>query len=191
MKTAPTTGSPLKTSPRTALNSSSKRADVIFILTVVVIMTAALIQTFEWPSEAAVFPRVVITSGLVFSVGLAITLGWKELHSRKTSGADVPVGATKNMSENNQSNEAEYIFATAGRRAWVVALLWITAFLTLMGTMGIFISSGTFALFYLRWGGEKSWKFSVIYAVILTLCLLTMFRWLLYIPTPIGILTGL
>ncbi|WP_164207125.1 tripartite tricarboxylate transporter TctB family protein [[Micrococcus luteus] ATCC 49442] len=193
MKTAPTIGSSVTASAGTSLNSS-RRADMVFTLTVAVIMCAALIQTFTWPSQAAVFPRVVIVSGLVFSLGLAAIIGWKQLRRRNTG--ELPAEASGDRPDHNQdddaeSDEAEYVFATAGTRAWVKALLWVTGFLILTGILGIFASSGIFALFYLRWGAHKSWKFSGIYAVVLTLCLLTMFRWLLYIPTPVGILTSL
>jgi hypothetical protein len=193
MKTAPKIGSSVTASAGTSLNFS-KKADMLFTLTVTVIMCAALIQTFTWPSQSAVFPRVVIVSGLVFSIGLAAIIGWKQLRCRNTGELAAEAsgdGPDHNQDDDAESDEAEYVFATAGTRAWVTALLWIAAFLILTGILGIFFSSGIFALFYLRWGARKSWKFSGIYAVVLTLCLLTMFRWLLYIPTPVGILTTL
>jgi hypothetical protein len=82
------------------------------------------------------------------------------------------------------------VFATAGPRAWTKALLWIAFFLVVTAVTGIFVSSGLFALLYLRFGAGKSWRFSLIYSAVLSICLLAMFRWLLYIPTPLGILTG-
>lgn len=193
MKTASKIGSTVKTTPAGPSLNSSPRADMVFTLTVAVIMCAALIQTFTWPSQAAVFPRVVIVSGLAFSIGLAAVISWKQLRRRKRG--ELPAEASgdrphQSQDDGAESDEAEYVFATAGTRAWVTVLLWLAAFLIMTGLLGIFVSSGIFALFYLRWGAHKSWKFSGIYAVVLTLCLLTMFRWLLYIPTPVGILTG-
>ena len=59
-----------------------------------------------------------------------------------------------------------------------------------MLALGLFAASGIFAFLYLRWGAKRTWLFSIIYAVVLPLLLLALFRWLLYVSTPVGMLTG-
>jgi hypothetical protein len=179
---------PSSSSP--SLNTST-RADIVFTFTVAVVMVLALIGTFEWPTKAAIFPRVVIVAGIVFSLGLGVILVWKRFRHATAHPVDATVGSQGVQApSDNQNDDAEYVFATAGRRAWNTALLWIVFFLVLTAVTGIFVSSGLFALLYLRFGAGKSWKFSLIYSTVLSICLLAMFRWLLYIPTPLGILTG-
>jgi len=179
---------PSSSSP--SLNTSA-RADIVIAFTVAVAMVLALIGTFEWPAKAAIFPRVVIVAGIVFSLGLGVVLVWKRLRHATAHQRDATVGShSVPAPSDSQSDEAEYVFATAGPRAWTKALLWIAFFLALTAVAGIFVSSGLFALLYLRFGAGKSWRFSVIYSAVLSICLLAMFRWLLYIPTPLGILTS-
>ena len=85
----------------------------------------------------------------------------------------------------------EYIFATAGRKAWLHALGWVAIFLVLTVLLGLFVASAIFAFTYLRWGGRRTWLFSIIYAVILPTFLVVLFRVILFVSTPLGILTGL
>jgi hypothetical protein len=157
--------------------------DIIIALTLAVIMLVAFIQTLSWPSAAAMFPRVVALCGL----GFAITLGAILVARRARAGA---AESHPGQPDDQEQDDVEYIFATAGKSAWIQALGWVALFLALTAALGLFVSSGIFALLYLRWGAGKPWRFSAIYAITLSIFLLAMFRWILYIPTPMGMLTG-
>lgn len=177
------------------------KADFIGAIIVTVVFAVAFITTFEWPAKAAMFPRVVTGAGLAMSVAFAVTVIVKWCRAKVTGyieGSEISrqeqvlvhvLGEDQDAGE-EPSEDVEYVFATAGRKAWTDALGWVALFLILIVTLGLFVSSGIFALVYLRWGGKRTWLFSVIYAVVLPVILLAMFRWLLFIPTPIGLLTG-
>ncbi len=60
----------------------------------------------------------------------------------------------------------EYVFASAGGRAWIEAMSWIVAFFVAFFVLGAFVSVPLFALFYLRFSGKTSWLSAGIYAVV-------------------------
>ena len=157
--------------------------DIIIALTLAVIMLVAFIQTLSWPSAAAMFPRVVALCGLGFAIALGAILVARRA---RADAAESHPG----QPDDQEQDDVEYIFATAGKSAWIQALGWVALFLALTTALGLFVSSGIFALLYLRWGAGKPWRFSAIYAITLSVFLLAMFRWILYIPTPVGMLTG-
>ena len=82
----------------------------------------------------------------------------------------------------------EYVFASAGGRAWIEALSWIVAFFVAFFTLGAFLSVPLFALLYLRFSGKTSWLSAVIYAVVTGVLIYVAFRELVYIPLPTGYL---
>jgi hypothetical protein len=167
--------------------------DIIIALTLAVIMLVAFIQTLSWPSAAAMFPRVVALCGLGFAIALGVILIARRVRAGAADshpGAQYSAPAVHDQPDDQDQDDVEYIFATAGKSAWKQALGWVALFLALTTALGLFVSSGIFALLYLRWGAGKPWRFSTIYAITLSIFLLAMFRWILYIPTPVGMLTG-
>lgn len=174
-----------------SIQRTGAKADVYLTLGVVVLMVFALITTFDWPAEAAMFPRIVVVLGLVFSGGFGISLFWNWRRSRTREGLEVAHSNDDGEKTGEErGDDAEYVFATADRRTWQNALIWVVSFLALTGTLGLFISSGVFALLYLRFSANRTWRFSLTYAAVLSLFLLAMFRWILYVPTPIGVISG-
>ena len=78
----------------------------------------------------------------------------------------------------------EYVFATAGGRAWGAALAWITAFFISFFVLGAFITVPLFALFYLRFAGKASWWAAAAYAVVTGAVIYLVFRQVVYLPLP-------
>ena len=179
------------------------KSDLIGAAIGTVIFAVALFMTFEWSDKAAMFPRIITGSGLFFSVlyGLGLIVKWRRAKQpgyveRSSQSVEERVhGQVQEQSfdgeQELESEEVEYIFATAGRKAWLQALGWMAVFLVLIVLLGLFVASAIFAFTYLRWGGKRTWLFSIIYAVILPVFLILMFRVVLFVSTPIGILTGL
>ena len=179
------------------------KSDLIGAAIATVIFMIALVMTFEWSDKAAMFPRIITGSGLFFSVlyGLGLIVKWRRAKKPgyvERSHLSVEERVHGNVQEHNpdanedlESEEVEYIFATAGRKAWLHALGWVAIFLVLTVLLGLFVASAIFAFTYLRWGGRRTWLFSIIYAVILPTFLIVLFRVVLFVSTPLGILTGL
>ena len=179
------------------------KSDLIGAAIATVIFMIALVMTFEWSDKAAMFPRIITGSGLFFSVlyGLGLIVKWRRAKKPgyvERSHQSLEERVHENVQEHNpdadedlEPEEVEYIFATAGRKAWLHALGWVAIFLVLTVLLGLFVASAIFAFTYLRWGGKRTWLFSTIYAVVLPTFLIVLFRVVLFVPTPLGILTGL
>jgi hypothetical protein len=94
-----------------------------------------------------------------------------------------PHGAEDDIDE----DDVEYVFQTAGRRRWAEALGWVAAFFVLLYVAGLYICAPVFSLLYLRFGGGRTWRLSVIYAVVTAVLLYGAFELALHIPTPPGL----
>jgi hypothetical protein len=84
--------------------------------------------------------------------------------------------------EDDQS--MEYVFASAGGRAWVAALAWITLFFVSFFVLGAYITVPVFALVYLKFSGKASWLAATTYAVVTGVIIYYVFRELVFIPLP-------
>lgn len=90
--------------------------------------------------------------------------------------------------EAEEDSSMEYAFASAGGRAWVAALLWIVAFFVAFFVLGVFIAVPAFALVYLRTAGKASWLAAVLYALVTGASIYLLFRQVLYLPLPTGVI---
>ena len=115
--------------------------------------------------------------------------------SASTDPDDETVGAVAVPSEleivdDDREDDAsmEYVFATAGGRAWLEALSWIVVFFIAFFVLGAFVSVPLFALLYLKFSGRTSWLSAAIYAVVTGVLIYVMFRELVFIPLPTGVL---
>lgn len=179
------------------------KSDLIGAAIAAVIFAVALAMTIEWSDKAAMFPRVITGSGLLFSV--ACLLGCI-VRARRAQDPGYSTAVNQSLEERVHGRveeassepdgdlppeDVEYVFATAGRKAWLSALGWIALFLVLTVLLGLYVASAIFAFVYLRWSGRTTWLFSLAYALILSVCLVLIFRVVTFVPTPLGILTGL
>ncbi len=83
--------------------------------------------------------------------------------------------------------DAEYVFATAGRTAWLSALFWIVLFFGSLGLFGLVITLPLFAFGYLRFAGGVSWLSSAVYALCAGTLVYLVFDLLLEVGMPVGI----
>lgn len=173
-------------------NLEALKPDIIITFSITSIMGFAFVESFGFPDVAALFPRAITLIGLILGLTYGVLLLRKH-HKLRNSSASVQSKVTPlpEVEYAPDTESIDYVYATAGRRAWVSSILWVAAFLVLTVALGLFIASCIFSFMYLRWNAGKSWTFSGVYAVSVTLSLLVLFRWLLYVPTPIGILSGL
>ena len=81
----------------------------------------------------------------------------------------------------------EYIFATAGGRAWTASLAWITAFFVSFFVLGAYLTVPLFALFYLHFAGKAKWWAAAIYAVVAGAVIFVVFRNVVFIPLPVSV----
>jgi Tripartite tricarboxylate transporter TctB family len=165
-------------------------ADVVLTALLLALFAWALLDAGQWSFRAALFPRIVTGAGVVFCV---IKLVQSLAHLRRARSAavvpdhePVPAGGT-HEDEENEEEDVEYVFATAGRRNWTMALGWVAAFFVLLYVAGLFLTAPVFSLLYLRFGGGQSWKVSAIYAVVIGVVLYVAFEVLLGIATPPGL----
>lgn len=160
-----------------------------------VLRLAALVQaSLRGRHEPAVAPGSAASPGepaaraaLASTGGAGVTTGAEAL------SATVPaVSATSELTivDDDIEDDAsmEYVFASAGRRAWFEALAWITFFFVAFFALGAFVSVPLFALLYLRFSGGASWLSAGTYAVVSGVLIYLVFRQLIYIPLPTGLL---
>jgi hypothetical protein len=83
-----------------------------------------------------------------------------------------------------EDESMEYVFSTAGGRAWLAAMGWVAAFFISFFVLGAYITLPLFALAYLRIAGKASWLASAIYAVVTGVIVYYVFRQLVFIPLP-------
>jgi hypothetical protein len=83
--------------------------------------------------------------------------------------------------------DAEYVFATAGRTAWLSAVFWIVVFFGSLGLLGLVITLPLFAFGYLRFAGGVSWLSSAVYALCAGALVYLVFDLLLEVQVPVGI----
>lgn len=171
-------------------------ADLLISVVAFAVFLAAFFMTLNWPIEAARFPRIVTGIGAVCS-GLFLLKTLMQARKRPQSSSSESAASAKTTSNavsdaHNEDAEDEedvgYVFATAGARAWVRALLWIASFFVLTYLFGVYLAGGLFAVLYLRFGGKKSWLFSCGYALILSVGLWALFDQFLQLPLPRGLL---
>ena len=70
-----------------------------------------------------------------------------------------------------------------------LVILRIFALVPLIWLFGMSVGTALFCLVYLRWHGEESWKFSIIFSLVLGFILHIVFTWLLHIALYPGAIT--
>lgn len=158
----------------------------------------AYIAAQEWPFRAALFPQIVAAVGFVLTALRILGLVVETRRARRAPATAPAVAADADVvqakgkisdvtlvdDEAEEDESMEYVFASAGGRAWVEALVGITVFFVSFFVLGAFITVPLFALVYLRFSGRASWLASAIYAAVTGLIIFFVFRELVFIPLP-------
>jgi hypothetical protein len=170
-------------------------ADVVVTALLLALFGWAFLEAGEWSFRAYLFPRIVSGATFVFcalhlvQATLRLRRGDVDAPAPTRVPAPVAADAAAGGEHENEVNDddVEYVFATAGGRAWTAALGWITGFFILLYIAGLFLTAPLFSLLYLRFGGRQSWRMSVGYAVVIGVVLYVAFELLFGIATPPGL----
>jgi hypothetical protein len=170
-------------------------ADVILTALLLALFGWAFLEAGEWSFRAYLFPRIVSGAAFVFcglhlvQAALRLRRGAVDAPARVHVSAPAAADAAAGGEHENEVNEddVEYVFSTAGGRAWAAALGWVAGFFVLLYVAGLFLTAPLFSLLYLRFAGRQSWRMSVGYAVVIGVVLYVAFEVLLGIATPPGL----
>jgi hypothetical protein len=158
-------------------------ADVVLTLLLTAIFAWAFLEAGNWTPRASLFPRLVTGAGFLLSLAhLVVALLGLRPGASQTSGIPEPVAE-----DDADREEIEYVFGTAGARAWGAALAWIAVFFVTLYVAGLFITAPLFSVLYLRFAGGRTWLTSVVYALVLGGALYLVFEVLLGVPSPEGL----
>ena len=164
--------------------SKTKLADVIGSAALLVLFAVALLMALEWADRGSIFPLGVT------AVGAALSGGHLLRSLVKKNPAPTPVEPIESQAGAGEEYEddAEDILTTAGARDWMTTLGFVGGFFLALYIFGLYLATAVFAVVYLRFQAHSSWKFSVIYASVLTIALYLIFSVALELPVPAGVI---
>jgi Tripartite tricarboxylate transporter TctB family len=167
--------------------SSQAVADVVITVLLLALFGWGFFEANRWSFQAALFPHIV--TGAAFVLGVlhlvqVLLRLWRETNS---APAVVEPGDTGDAEDAADPDDVEQLFRTAGARRWASALGWVAAFFVLLYVTGLFITAPVFSLLYLRFAGNRTWIFSLIYAIVIGVMLYLAFELALGVPTPPGL----
>ncbi|MCI2418389.1 tripartite tricarboxylate transporter TctB family protein [Saccharopolyspora sp. K220] len=163
--------------PTSALRSDTRKTDLVITAVLVLLFGAALLATTAWPFRTALFPTIVSGAALLLSLAHLATL---LLRRRRAEPAE-------QQREAAADGDVDYVFATAGRRAWTAALAWAAAFFVALYVVGLLIAAPLFSFCYLRFAARRSWLFSLVYAAVVLAAIYLAFEFVLTIPIPAAV----
>lgn len=177
--------------PASTAPARVRAGDVAFSVFLLGLFVAGFVIAGEWPYRAALFPRLLSAAGVLFAVLKLLGFGVRAVRGR---AADVPIapgraiGDKELVSEEEEEDlSLEYVFASAGARAWAAALAWIVGFFVCLWLLGVFVTVPLFAFVYLRVSGSAGWLGAAVYSVVTGAVIYLAFRQLLTVSMPTGI----
>jgi hypothetical protein len=172
------TSSSASGSPPDAMVGRVRRGDAVLTACLLLVFVGACVLSLAWPFRTALFPRLVSAAGALLAVAELAALA---IRARRVAATDqTPV-------DHKDESSAEYVFASAGRRAWSAALAWVGAFFVALWLLGAVPTVPLFTLLYLRIAGKASWLAAAIYAAVAGVIIAVVFGRLLSIPMPSGV----
>ncbi len=170
-----------------------RTGDWVLALALLGVFAVGYLAAGDWPFRAALFPQLVSATGFILTV--LTLLGFTVQATRRRPGApevepaveDHQRGIELVEAEAEEDESIEYVFATAGWRAWAEALGWIVAFFVSLWVVGVFVTVPLFAVLYLRIAGRASWVAAALYAGVTGGLIFLVFRQLLVLPMPDGL----
>lgn len=163
--------------------------DVVLTVILLAVFSGAYLRALDWPFRAALFPKLLSAAGIGFAVlaliGFAVRLRRAAREEPGEPAGSAPVHAGEDEERHEQS--PEYIFGTAGARAWIGAVAWVAAFFAGLWLVGVYVIVPVFAFAYLRTAGGASLRAAAVYAAVAGGVLWLAFTRLLEVPMPAGI----
>jgi hypothetical protein len=163
--------------------------DIVITLILLVTFVSGYVVAQAWPFEARLFPQLLCGAGVALAV-LKLVDCLVQVRHRQQGLRRVGSGGTavrEAEPEGDPQHTPEYIFGTAGRRAWVAALGWVATFFVALYLFGVFVTVPLFALAYLLICGRHGWLGATIYAGVSGGVVWFVFGHLLMVPMPAGI----
>jgi hypothetical protein len=162
------------------------RGDAVFAAALLTVFAGAFALSLEWPFRTALFPRLVTAAGALLAVAELVALS---IRARRVAAqaAGQGVAADQIPGADQGDDSVEYVFASAGRRAWSAALAWIGGFFVALWLLGAVPTVPLFTLLYLRFAGKASWLAAAVYAAVAGVVVAGVFGRLLSIPMPTGV----
>jgi 1,4-dihydroxy-2-naphthoate octaprenyltransferase len=166
--------------------------DVVIALLLLALFVFAYVQAQDWPFRTRFFPELLATAGIVFAVIKLLGFGLQaHQHRQRVRQLAIDPVVTDEVEpgtdERGDEHSIEYVFGTAGGRAWLAALAWVAAFFVSLCVLGVFITVPLFALAYLKIAGSAGWLSAATYAAVAGGVLWFVFGELLAVPMPAGI----
>lgn len=178
------------TAPTTGPSAIVRPGDLVISLLLLGVFVLGYVYAQEWPFRAKLFPQMVCAAGAGLAVLKLAGFAAQALRGRRATPVMVSSAVVTGDPDNEEEEEdhsLEYIFGTAGRRAWAAALGWILAFFLSLWFLGVFVTVPLFALVYLRIAGNAGWLGAAIYAGVAGGVVWFVFGYVLAVPMPIGI----
>ncbi len=141
-----------------------------------VLVIACLFDSLQLGRVAAWIPRATLTTTLLLLVMQLL----QELHRAPS----LPEPAAHSKASREQGSEG-----SAGRRQTALAILRISFLAPSIWLFGMSAGAAAFCLVYLRWQADESWKFSLVFSIILGLLIQVIFTGLLRITLYPGVIT--
>lgn len=141
--------------------------------TLLVTFVVAFVLAWQWSFRAALTPLLAAGTGAILSILHLVT-------SLTTRSRRTAAGVS--------GDETTRVLATADRRAWTVALMWVGGFFLGAYVFGLALTGVCFALAYLRLQARAGWVTSVVYASAVGLAAWAVFGLLFEIALPEGVL---
>lgn len=164
--------------------------DVVITLFLLAVFVMAHVLSGDWPFRTAFFPRLLASAGVGLAILKLVGFGIQLRRGTKSLGTtEHPVtGSLKLVSEEEEEDRSlEYVFATAGARAWMGTVAWIAGFFVALYVLGVFVTVPVFAFAYLKLSGGASWLAAAVYAAVAGAVIWLAFSELLTIQMPTGL----
>ena len=160
------------------MRTTWQRAELAFCLLIVVVLGGALWLSLGWSQRAGLFPWVVLVPTLALAV-------WQLVDDAR--GKTTPPATVVGDEGEAEALDVAALSETLTRRGGAV-VAWIRGFFAAIIVLGFAIGGSIASTLYVRLMARERWRTSVIYGIVTYLSLEIVFRKLIGIPFPVGVL---
>jgi hypothetical protein len=174
--------------------------DVTISAALLIIFIAAFVNAQQWEAITALFPKLATGIGALLSGAFLV----RSLVGKRQTAESTPERRPETTESSAATAEGDELgadqaesdrafFASLSLRDWLVSLACFAGFFISLYALGLYVTSVLFTICYLKFQARSSWRFSMIYAIVLTAALYGLFGYALKLPVPEGLfgLSGL